>query len=94
VYEEGLLDGVVREMYVLIGDTANFVIDYAKRGPANTPTPAQTRRYIFEVPSLADSRQDYDKIRALHKSFGQLKEEFDGAVDVVALTITRKSGTF
>jgi hypothetical protein len=36
LYEEELLDRVVRGMYDLIGDTVDFVIDYAKRGPAST----------------------------------------------------------
>jgi hypothetical protein len=34
--EEELLDRVVRRMYDLIGDTVDFVIDYAKRGPVST----------------------------------------------------------
>jgi hypothetical protein len=36
LYEEELLDRVVRRLYELIGDTVDFVIDYAKRGPAST----------------------------------------------------------
>ena len=35
LYEDELLDKVVRKLYDLIGDTANFVIGYAKRGPAS-----------------------------------------------------------
>ena len=36
LYEEELLDGVVRRLYDLIGDTANFAVGYVKRGPAST----------------------------------------------------------
>jgi hypothetical protein len=36
LYEEELLDGVVRRLYDLIVDTATFVVGYAKRGPAST----------------------------------------------------------
>jgi hypothetical protein len=36
LYEEELLDRVIRRLYDLIGDTAVFVIDYAKRGPPST----------------------------------------------------------
>jgi uncharacterized protein with HEPN domain len=36
LHEDELLDNVVRKLYDLIGDTANFIIGYAKRGPAGT----------------------------------------------------------
>jgi hypothetical protein len=36
LYEEELLEGVVRKLYDLIGDTADFVAGYAKRGPTST----------------------------------------------------------
>jgi len=36
LYEEELLNQAVRRLYDLIGDAADFVIDYAKRGPAST----------------------------------------------------------
>jgi hypothetical protein len=36
LYEEELLDGVVRRLCDLIGDTADFVVGYVKRGPAST----------------------------------------------------------
>jgi hypothetical protein len=35
LYEEGLLDGVVRRLYDLIGDAASFIVGYVKRGPAS-----------------------------------------------------------
>ena len=35
LYEEELLEGIVRKLYDLIGDTADFVIGYVKRGPAS-----------------------------------------------------------
>jgi len=35
LYEEELLDEAVRRLYDLMGDAANFIIDYAKRGPAS-----------------------------------------------------------
>jgi len=35
LYEEELLDEAVRKLYDLMGDAANFIIDYAKRGPAS-----------------------------------------------------------
>jgi hypothetical protein len=35
--EEELLENVVKKLYDLVGDTANFVVGYAKRGPAGTP---------------------------------------------------------
>jgi hypothetical protein len=33
-YEEELLDEVIIRLFYLIGDTVDFVIGYAKRGPA------------------------------------------------------------
>jgi hypothetical protein len=35
LFEDELLDKVVGKLYDLIGDTVNFVIGYAKRGPAS-----------------------------------------------------------
>jgi hypothetical protein len=35
LYEEELLADAVKRLYDLVGDTANFVIGYAKRGPAS-----------------------------------------------------------
>jgi hypothetical protein len=35
LYEEELLNGVIMTLYNLIGDTADFIVGYVKRGPAS-----------------------------------------------------------
>jgi hypothetical protein len=44
LYEEELLDGAVRRLYDSIGDTPDFVIDYAKRGPTSMVADASSRQ--------------------------------------------------
>ena len=95
LYEEELLDGVVRKLYDLIGDTATFVIGYAKRGPASTRYfSAVLLANLTLVRSLRStiSLKDHNKIEALLSSFSKLKEDFDRAVDVAVLTVVRRTG--
>jgi hypothetical protein len=40
------------------------------------------------------SLRDHEKIAALKGDFGKLKEDFDRAVDVGALTLARKNGKY
>jgi hypothetical protein len=95
LYEEELLDGIVRKLYDLIGDTAHFVLDYAKRGPASQwyfPTMPVANLAIVRALRSTISLKDHNKIELLQGSFSKLKEDFDRAVDVTILTAVRRSG--
>jgi hypothetical protein len=95
LYEETeLLEVAVRKLYNLIEDTAEFVVNYAKRIPSSTLYLLLCHLYIHCHTGRAISLKDHRKIGDLECDFRKLEEEFYRAVDVSAFNMARKIGKF
>jgi hypothetical protein len=96
--ETELLEGAIRKLHELITGTAGFLIGYAKQGATSTLTMLWCCSVIYHQVGRAAkstiSASDRQKIEALQRAFGKLKEDFDRAVDVAALDMARKQGEF
>jgi hypothetical protein len=94
--ETELLDGAVCKLYEVITETAGFVIGYAKRSATSTLCLIRCCSVIYlqvgQGAKLIISVSDRQKFQALQRAFGKLKEDFDRAVDIASLDVTRRKG--
>lgn len=90
-----LLEGVIKKVYDLILDTAEFITGYVRRSALSMSRAVQESLYvnhkIERTWKFIISMQDRDRIAGLVEDFGKLETDFDRAVNVEALKVAKKN---